>query len=261
MQIFICKSLLLGCLYLPLIVSAQTIDNIKAELDALNGNIIISYNFNLNSENKNKYKIEAFYSIDSGKTYSEPLEFVSGEVGNDIKPGNNKKISWNYFVEFPDFDGQHIMFKIRARIDREYEENQILELQGAEQVWRSAILPGWGDNQVRLKKNYWWVGGLAYGLAGSGLYMRLKANNTFDKYKKSFSVEEADDLFAQSNQQKKTGNYLLLAGGAIWLTDMVLVLIKGSNNRKKQAEILKRREQTGFHWHIQPTQIGLTYKF
>lgn len=242
-------------------MSAQNINNIKAELDNLNGNIIISYNFNLNSDNKNKYKIEVFYSIDSGKTYSEPLEFVSGDAGNDIKPGNNKKISWNYFVEFPEFDGQNIMFKIRARIDRDYEENQILELKGPEQVWRSAVFPGWGDNYVRQKKNHWWVGGLAYGLVGSGVFMRLKASNTFNKYKKSFSVEEADDLFAQSNNQKRIGNYLLLAGGTVWLTDMVLVLIKGNQNLKKQAEILKRREQTGFHWHIQPTQIGLTYKF
>jgi hypothetical protein len=242
-------------------IEAQTISNIRAELDALNSNIIIRYDFSLPSINKNKYKIEVFYSLDSGKTYSKPLEFVSGEVGNDIKPGNNKQISWNYFVEFPDFDGQHIMFKIRARIDREYEENRVLELKGAEQFWKSAIFPGWGDNQVRLKKNYWWVGGLAYGLAGSGLFMRLKANNTFDKYKNSTSVEQADNLFAQSNSQKKTANYLLLASGMIWLSDIALVLIKGGSNRKKQAEIRQRRAQTGVHWQMQPTQIGLTYKF
>ncbi len=94
---------------IPLIgLLAQSVENLKVKLD---GREIVVY-FDLVSPNSN-----GFYSIDlfsSNDNYNMPLKIVSGDVGIEIAPGNEKRITWRAKDEIGGYKGK-ISIEIRAR--------------------------------------------------------------------------------------------------------------------------------------------------
>ncbi len=52
-------------------------------------------------------------STDGGKTYSEPLQYVSGDVGKNVQPGNNR-IVWDALAEYEQLVGERIVFQVTA---------------------------------------------------------------------------------------------------------------------------------------------------
>ena len=60
--------------------------------------------------------IELYVSLDGGKTFSNPLKAVSGDIG-EIKENGNKSIVWKVFEEYDSFEGD-IVFDVRARVER-----------------------------------------------------------------------------------------------------------------------------------------------
>jgi uncharacterized protein (TIGR02145 family) len=86
---------------------AQEITNVHFEQE---GKVINIY-YDLSGEST--YEVKAFCSGDGGKTWGQPLKFVTGEVGKDIKAGTDKKIVWNVLDEKEDLQGT-VQFKIEA---------------------------------------------------------------------------------------------------------------------------------------------------
>ncbi|GAB4336140.1 MAG: hypothetical protein OHK0038_14290 [Flammeovirgaceae bacterium] len=265
------KKLLIFCILLlkiSYIASAQTVENVRAELDKVNRRINITYDLIAKGNNEDKYNIEVWLSLDSGLSFPQRLEFVTGKVGKGISAGVNKEIQWLYMKENPGFTGKNVAFKIRAKIDQQARKERLLALDGASACWRSAIFPGWGDYRVRAtKKNYWAIGATSYALIGSGLYFRYSANQNYDKYKTANSLSDADNYFDKAKQQQRTYNALLAAGAAIWITDIVGVILKGAKNKKQQREIFRKEQEqnTSFRMNYNPQYqsfgLSLTKKF
>lgn len=92
----------------PLFLPAQSIMNIKIQISG--DRIIINYD--LESVNTDYNFSVIIYS--SHDNYAEPLKQVTGDVGMDVKPGGNKKITWEAHEELGDFEGK-IALEIRAR--------------------------------------------------------------------------------------------------------------------------------------------------
>ena len=84
--------------------------------------------------------IEVYASFDGGVTYTGPLQYVTGAVGQRVAPGVDKMIAWNVYSEFGEIDypntvikvvsaglfsgGKEITFFYRGRATR-YEDTQI----------------------------------------------------------------------------------------------------------------------------------------
>lgn len=76
--------------------------NIEIDRIDIRGNKVIVW-YNLNDPNTTrKYFINLFSSIDKFKT---PLVHVSGDVGLNVLPGSEKKITWDITSEFGNFKG------------------------------------------------------------------------------------------------------------------------------------------------------------
>lgn len=90
-------------------IFAQSVTNVLATQD---GDLAI-INYNLSSEEAYSFHVSLYYSLDSGRTYSDKLLKVSGDVNGGVKPGNNKTISWELKEEAGELSSA-IVFKVHA---------------------------------------------------------------------------------------------------------------------------------------------------
>ncbi len=76
------------------------------------GSISLYYDL-IDSIASRTYTINVFSSLDN---YVTPLQKVSGDLGLEVKPGGNRKITWNAFDELgPSFDGK-VALEVRGRL-------------------------------------------------------------------------------------------------------------------------------------------------
>ena len=103
---------LLICLgpFSALSVQAQLVQNVRANFDGERVQII----YDLNSADPGgKFKVALYSSHDN---YAQPLTLLTGDVGDEVAPGKDRKVLW--FAKNilpPDFD-QEITFKIRVTL-------------------------------------------------------------------------------------------------------------------------------------------------
>jgi hypothetical protein len=246
--------------FLSYLVQAQQISEVNAELIKLKR--IVSISYNLLSETKlharQSFDIQVFVSLDNGKTFQGPLEYVSGDI-RAVSPDINRKIIWNFYPEMPEFGGEKVIFKLEGKLNQKEEEKRIMQLGTTSSVWQSLVLPGWGSSRVRGTKNPWYIGAAAYGLVGSGIFLKLSGDKNYRDYQTIQNPETARTTLDKAQQQQKLSQYLLIGGGAIWLGDVVYTLIRGSKNDRLQKEILSRKTRLSLHW--QGNGGGVNFKF
>lgn len=249
----------------PSTIFAQRIKIDEAYADRENKKIYIPYEIKESSKYHNLFNISISYTQGKDKDYGDTLTQVSGDVGKDITPGK-KMIVWDYAKEDSTFNGQNVVFKLTviSRLDPRY-------LGGPEKALYSLLLPGLGNTKVRPPAKFWYLPTVGVAaLVGGGIYMRRKSNQTLEEYRQSSTIEEAQDLFNKSNNQKVISGSLFVAAGALWLGDIIQVAIKGFKNRKeaKTMEPLpespkKNKPEIGLHIEqFQNTPLwGLSLKF
>ena len=82
---------------------AQTVSNVQAE--QVGKQIFITYSLDKQAE------ISVCYTTDGGKTFSDPLKQVTGDVGKNIAAGNHT-ITWNVLEEVDKLIADDIMFVV-----------------------------------------------------------------------------------------------------------------------------------------------------
>jgi len=89
---------------------AQEFNISKVELDA--GKVNVYYNL-LDTIKSRVYTISLYSSADN---FISPLSKITGDAGLEIKPGGNRRITWNIVEEFGrDFEGD-VALEVRGRI-------------------------------------------------------------------------------------------------------------------------------------------------
>ena len=91
----------------PLIYFAQKVNNIEAS--QLGQNIVVTYDL----ETEQPCTINLFISTNGGTTWQGPLKQVQGQVGPNIKSGQNS-ITLFVLTEFNELRGDNIVFKVDA---------------------------------------------------------------------------------------------------------------------------------------------------
>jgi hypothetical protein len=88
---------------------AQTVTNIRFEQA---GKLIDVY-YDLSGKGNESFQVKLYCSLDGGKTWGTPLNYVTGDVGEKIKQGTNKKITWDVLKEKDKLVGD-IKFKVET---------------------------------------------------------------------------------------------------------------------------------------------------
>ena len=86
-------------------LSAQSVS--RVEMSQEGKTLVVEYVL----EASEPQEILLFLSQDGGKTFSKPLEKVSGDVGKGIAPGN-KRMVWNVLEELPELVGDNVVFMV-----------------------------------------------------------------------------------------------------------------------------------------------------
>lgn len=82
---------------------AQTVSNVRFE--QVDNKVKITYSLDKQAD------ISVCVSEDGGKTWSSPLQQVSGDVGIQVQPGS-KTLWWNMLSEYEQLTGTNICFKV-----------------------------------------------------------------------------------------------------------------------------------------------------
>lgn len=93
-------------------VNAQKIENVTATQQGKN--IVVSYD--LTGSSSSEFDVSVYCSTDGGSTFGNPLYSVTGDVGNSIKTGYNKQITWNVLADREKLSGNRILFEVRAKL-------------------------------------------------------------------------------------------------------------------------------------------------
>lgn len=90
----------------------ETVKNVRFQVER--DQIIIFYDLH----GKDTYTVTVHLSTDVGSTFPLQLASVSGDVGSDIKPGQEKKVVWDCLKDVENLKGDGIVFEVRAARSR-----------------------------------------------------------------------------------------------------------------------------------------------
>jgi hypothetical protein len=190
---------------------AQRIRNVHFEQEGKK--VIIYYDL----EGKKNYQVSIFCSTDGGSSWGEPLRAVTGDVGQNQKPGRNRKIIWDVLAEREKLEGE-IMFKIKA----------VEALKTYKSSFMAVAIPG-----ARLKH---YPGGesrggiravLFYGCMAGSLGCKIASDNYYDKYHKAVTQEDMDKYYTSANNYWGMTTTLFFIGVAAWGFDMLYYGLQG----------------------------------
>ena len=207
-------------LLIPLTLWSQTLTEIPPPtLEYKNECLTINYSIDSDKSEYYTVWIEIFNS--SGKIIN--AQALSGDIGQDIKTGQNKTIIWN-LAEDNIFLDESISVKVFAQFS--------YALMGkGKLIIKSAVWPGWGQSEKG--KPYWLVGVASIGcLTGSYLYNQ-QSINSYNQYIKAISLDESNKYYDLAIQQNDISQILAYSAIGIWTINIIWAVIMP--NKKTQG--------------------------
>ncbi|MDR2408348.1 MAG: tetratricopeptide repeat protein [Bacteroidales bacterium] len=142
-----------------------------------------------------------------------------------------------------------------------YVEHKLLKYTGTGRgtnAFLSLLIPGLGDHRVTYgKKTGLGITLSTYALIGTGIGLKFYSNNEYKKYHDATEQQDMNKYYNHANYSNQAFYGCLVAGGIIWISDIIWVWAKGAKNKKEQ-KIYKMR-YLGFYYHPQLNVSGLTY--
>lgn len=205
------------------------VEVLDTRLDKQDTSIVIQYH--LKGSHKRFYNVQLYYSNNGGNSFKGPLRSLEGEAGDSTKSGKYKTVAWSFRKDNPYFNGERTMFRIDAVEIPKISEG------GSENALHSLLVPGLGDTKVRNGYNYGWITALTYTNLGLGTFLHFRSQNKFKEYESRIAntEEEHQDLFNQARNRQNLSRGFLIAGGVIWLADVIGVYARGVKNRRRVA--------------------------
>lgn len=200
---------------------------LNADLDTATNTIKIKYD--LKGPKNRYYNLKLLYSNNRGNSFKGPLRSLKGDFGDSTRVGKGKEVAWEFLKDNPYFNGKNIMFRIEA------EEIPKMSVAGPRNALWSLLLPGLGDLKVRNGYHYEWIAATTFALLGTGVFFYLKASRELNDYNKRIpnTQSEHNQLFKNARSSRQLSYGFFIAGGAIWLADIIGVYIRGVKNKRR----------------------------
>lgn len=160
-----------------------------------------------------------FIKVEIRNKEGVPLKARSfkGDVGDRIKPGNNKVIIWVPQEDTIYIDEDVTVELLGEKYEKLFNKGSALAL--------SAILPGLGQTKISKGKPWWLLGVAAYGSLAGGLVVHKNYLDTYNAYKIEEDPMVRQDLFDKSQTQLNLSNALFISAATIWVTNIVWVAL------------------------------------
>lgn len=193
--------------------------------------IIIGYDI-VNYKKNDRFAIwvDVYYENDSLCKEAITLE---GDIGTKIKGGTDKIITWDLKA-----DNVFVDETLKIEVIGKYMD---ADLGIVEAMLYSAAFPGLGNYKLTRKKSYYAVGAAAYTCLGISISLNSSYRKNFDKYLKSTSINESDDLFRKTKNQKLGSKIFGYTALGIWVADLIITRKQAKEKSESKGVALKRK--------------------
>lgn len=241
------KGLLILLLF---VISISAFSQTKAristpDLTYFNDTLVIIFDIN-NCQTNNLYIIDLkIFTSDGGQVSASGF---SGDLGDNISCGKNKKIIWNLAkdnfrinddIEVQIFADEVIINLPEAEnMDDRIEKpvNMISTTYSRGNIFGSSLVfPGLGQKKASRNPGPLFLGVLGYGsLAASG-YFIMDYSKKYDQYLDSSIRSESDRLFLESEKSYKFSQYFIYGAAGIWAVNLIWAAVIPTNTNNNMA--------------------------
>jgi hypothetical protein len=187
-----------------------------------------------------KSQADQFYVwVEMEKKNGEPIQTIalSGDIGDNIKTGTNRKIIWvpekdNVFLD------EEVFVEVKA-------EKYIKSFNKGSTMLLSMAVPGLGQTKISKGKPWWLTGVAAYGALAGGLITYMNFSKTYKSYKAEEDLLKRADLLTQSQKQLNISNALIVSGAALWAANIFWVALTPNKYQPLQHVKLSLDQSTG----------------
>lgn len=203
-------------------VAQQNYTILKPELKLDGTTLLISYDI-LNSVSSELFLIGIEVSDYDGNQII-PKTLI-GDVGENIKGGDNKLIKWNLAADHVQMDKVLFVEIIGEKIIIEdvISEGKQISLIGS--IARSAVFPGWGLSLLNPGKPHWISGVAVYGSVAGSLILNQRAYVNYERYLNSDIESARSTYYDRSLRQEQISVVLACTAAGVWVTEMIWTLV------------------------------------
>ncbi|MGA0559177.1 hypothetical protein ACO2Q8_21140 [Larkinella sp. VNQ87] len=183
------------------------------------------------------------------------LQYLSGDWGQDVQPGANRRIVWRALENGFELDENiraTLLVKVAQNTGRKTEPAIVTQAPvtespkrkyrpgGPEFALLSMVAPGVGNIFVQAPKpvigHRLAVTAACYGLLAYGLIERKKSRDEYAIYEQQRNRTIAQPYYDRANDHHHRYFIATRVAGAIWITDVVATFIKGLQNQKQRSK-------------------------
>jgi hypothetical protein len=193
--------------------NAQEVKNIRVSQEGNWVNIL----YDLSGKGQS-FKVDLFYSVDDGKNWEGPLKGVTGDVGENVKPGKNKQITWDVLAE-PQIEEGYMQFMVIA---------ETAETSEPIKAKTEVSKPDISFRKYKTGKTI----SLTLGIAslGTGIYTYLQGNKLYDEYQSA--TEDAADLHSKVEMYDMIYPVAFIVAGASTVSFIICSAKQGKAKKK-----------------------------
>ena len=200
---------------------------INIDFNLVGEDIVITYDI-VNYTPGEKFDISIEIITESGKKLN--ARSLTGDVGSNIIGGSKKQVTWDFKKDNITLtEGIYVEVIAKSLLVIEKPEPPKRKSLGGAFV-KSLFFPGWGNTSIS-GGPYWLFGFAGYGCVAGSVLMNKQGYQSLEDYKVSLDVNERDQLFSDAESKNQLSSILMIGAGAIWVTDITILLIKGNKTQ------------------------------
>ncbi|MDF1551214.1 MAG: hypothetical protein P1P88_25560 [Bacteroidales bacterium] len=227
------------------------------QLETINNKLVITYDFSDDVQNQ-LYDVWVEITNLSGRRIN--ARTLSGDIGDNLVAGKNKKITWDFVADDIVIDAE-INIEVKALASRPGKTLAKKTTKG-KAILLSTIFPGWGLSKANPGKPYWLMGASAYLLAGGSILLNQMADKEYTSYTTELDPQLSEDSFNKSksyNNLSKATGYTALG---IWSLNLIWTAIQVKNDRKISiSELNKQRLHFYSSYNQKYGTVGFTINY
>ncbi len=251
--LFITCSISLDILY------AQEIKISITNIEAINNKLIVSYDF---SDNEKAQYYDVWIEVTTLQGTRINARTLTGDVGDHIKAGKEKKIVWDFGSDEIVID-EEVNIEVKALPSRK-ELVTPGKISRASAILKSAVLPGWGLSELDKRKPYWLMGVGTYLLAGGSVLLNQQAYKEYNSYKSDFNQGTSDDSLKKSKSFDSMSKIAAYTAIGVWTINMVWTIIKTKKNNPVTISLKKNKKvsfYTYYDFKLRTQKVSINYSF
>ena len=164
----------------------------------------------------NKNEGDQFYvwvEIEKKNGETVRMRALTGDVGDKIKVGINKKIYW-----VPENDSVFLDEDLSVEVKA---EKYIHSFSKSSMMLLSTIFPGLGQTKISNGKPFWLTGIAAYGIVAGGFIVHQSYFKTYNSYLIEEDPSKRASLQTKAQNQSDLSGALFISGTVLWIGNLI----------------------------------------